>query len=85
MPPQAIQRRAYANRKSTEDSLLSTMERVGSEEMGDDQEYAEGEKTIVKGLNGKKGSYDAYLIPDGLDGNSYTKDGKIINGTQYKV
>ena len=45
----------------------------------------EGEKTLVKGLKGKKGSYDAYLIPEGLEDYSYTKDGKVIKGTQYKV
>ena len=45
----------------------------------------EGKKTLVKGLKGKKGSYDAYLIPDGIEDYSYTKDGKEIKGTQYKV
>ena len=45
----------------------------------------EGKKTLVKGLKGKKGSYDAYLIPEGLEDYSYTKDGKVIKGTQYKV
>lgn len=44
-----------------------------------------GEKTLVKGLKGKKGSYDAYLIPEGIEEYSYTKDGKRIKGTQYKV
>jgi DNA topoisomerase-3 len=45
----------------------------------------EGKKTLVKGLKGKKGSYDAYLIPEGMEDYSYTKDGKEIKGTQYKV
>ena len=27
----------------------------------------EGKKTFVKGLKGKKGSYDAYLIPEGIE------------------
>ena len=45
----------------------------------------EGKKTLVKGLKGKKGSYDAYLIPEGIQDYSYTKDGKEIKGTQYKV
>ena len=45
----------------------------------------EGKKTLVKGLNGKKGSYDAYLIPEGIEDYSYTKDGKEIKGFQYKV
>ena len=45
----------------------------------------EGKKTLVKGLKGKKGSYDAYLIPEGVEDYSYTKDGKEIKGFQYKV
>ena len=45
----------------------------------------EGEKTLVKGLKGKRGSYDAYLIPEGIEDYSYTKNGKVIEGTQYKV
>ncbi len=45
----------------------------------------EGKKTLVKGLKGKKGSYDAYLIPEGIEDYSYTKDGKEIKGFQYKV
>ncbi len=44
----------------------------------------EGKKTLVKGLKGKKGSYDAYLIPEGIEDYSYTKDGKEIKGSQYK-
>lgn len=39
---------------------------------------------IEKGLKGKKGSYDAYLIPEGIEDYSYTKDGKEIKGSQYK-
>lgn len=45
----------------------------------------EGKKTLVKNLKGKKGSFDAYLIPEGIEDYSYTKDGKTIKGTQYKV
>lgn len=45
----------------------------------------EGKKTLVKGLKGKKGSYDAYLIPEGVEDYSYTKDGKEIKGSQYKI
>ena len=45
----------------------------------------EGKKTLVKGLKGKKGSYDAYLIPEGIEDYSYTKDGKEVRGFQYKV
>lgn len=44
----------------------------------------QGKKTLVKGLKGKKGSYDAYLIPESIEDFSYTKDGKEINGFQYK-
>ena len=44
----------------------------------------QGKKTLVKGLKGKKGSYDAYLIPESIDEFSYTKDGKEIKGFQYK-
>ena len=45
----------------------------------------EGKKTLVKGLKGKKGSYDACLIPEGVEDYSYTKDGKEIKGFQYKI
>ena len=41
-------------------------------------------KILVKGLKGKKGSYDAYLIPESIEKFSYTKDGKEIKGFQYK-
>lgn len=44
-----------------------------------------GKRTLVKGLKGKKGSYDAYLIPEGVEEYSYTKNGKEIRGFQYKV
>lgn len=44
----------------------------------------QGEKILVKGLKGKKGSYDAYLIPERIEEFSYTKDGKEIKGLQYK-
>lgn len=44
-----------------------------------------GKKTLVKGLKGKSGkSYDAYLIPEGIEDYSYTKDGKEVKGSQYK-
>ena len=38
----------------------------------------------VKRLKGKKGSYDAYLIPKSIEDFSYTKEGKEIKGSQYK-
>ena len=44
----------------------------------------QGKKILVKGLKGKKGSYDAYLIPERIEEFSYTKDGKEIKGLQYK-
>ena len=44
----------------------------------------QGKKILVKGLKGKKGSYDAYLIPESIEELSYTKDGKEIKGFQYK-
>ena len=44
----------------------------------------QGKKMLVKGLKGKKGSYDAYLIPESIEEFSYTKDGKEIKGFQYK-
>lgn len=43
-----------------------------------------GKKVLVKGLKGKKGNYDAYLIPESIEDFSYTKDGKEIKGSQYK-
>ena len=45
----------------------------------------DGKKILVKGLKGKKGSYDAYLIPEGVEDFSFTKDGKEVKGSQYKV
>lgn len=44
----------------------------------------QGKKILIKGLKGKKGNYDAYLIPESIEDFSYTKDGKEINGFQYK-
>lgn len=44
----------------------------------------EGKKTLVKGLKGKKGGYDAYLIPEGIEDYSYIKDGKEMKGSQYR-
>lgn len=44
----------------------------------------QGKKILVKGLKGKKGSYDTYLIPYNIEEFSYTKDGKKIKGFQYK-
>lgn len=44
-----------------------------------------GKKILVKGLKGKIGkTYDAYLIPEGIEDFSYQKDGKEIKGSQYK-
>lgn len=44
----------------------------------------QGKKMLVKGLKGKKGSYDAYLIPQSIEEFSYMKDGRKIKGFQYK-
>lgn len=45
----------------------------------------EGKKTLVKGLKGKKGSYDAYLIPESVVPYSYEKkDGTQAEGFRYK-
>lgn len=44
----------------------------------------ERKKILVKGLKGKKGNYDAYLIPDNIEEFSYMKDGKKIKGFQYE-
>ena len=35
---------------------------------------------LGKGLKGKKGSYDAYIIPQNIEEFFYTKDGKGIKG-----
>ena len=43
-----------------------------------------GKKILVKGLKGKKGNYDAYLIPESIEDFFYTKGGKGIKGSQYK-
>ena len=41
-------------------------------------------KILMKGLKGKNGKeYDAYLIPDGVEDYTYTKDGKETTITQY--
>lgn len=44
----------------------------------------QGKKMLVKGLKGKKRSYDAYLIPQSIEEFSYMKDGRKIKGFQYK-
>ena len=44
----------------------------------------QGKKMLVKGLKGKNGSYDAYLIPQSIEEFSYMKDGRKIKGFQYK-
>jgi len=44
----------------------------------------QGKKMLVKGLKGKKGSYDAYLIPQSIEEFSYMRDGRKIKGFQYK-
>lgn len=44
-----------------------------------------GKKTLLKGLTSKAGKkYDAYIIPEGTEEYSYTKDGEVKSGVQYK-
>ena len=45
----------------------------------------QGKKILVKGLKGKKGSYDAYLIPESVEEFSYTKDGKEIKDSSISL
>ena len=46
----------------------------------------EGKKTLINGLKSQSGgTYDAYLIPDGVEEYSYTnKDGNEVEGKQIK-
>ena len=48
------------------------------------QEPASREKILVKGLKGKKGSYDAYLIPERIEEFSTRRTVKKSKGLQYK-
>ena len=44
-----------------------------------------GKKTLLKGLTSKAGKkYDAYIIPEGTEEYSYTKDGEVKSSVQYK-
>ena len=44
-----------------------------------------GKKILLKGLTSKAGKkYDAYIIPEGTESYSYTKDGEEKSGVQYK-
>lgn len=44
-----------------------------------------GKKTLLKRLTSKAGKkYDAYIIPEGTEEYSYTKDGEVKSGVQYK-
>ena len=44
-----------------------------------------GKKILLKGLTSKAGKkYDAYIIPEGTEEYSYTKDGEVKSGVQYK-
>ena len=44
-----------------------------------------GERTLVKGLQGKNGSYDAFLIPEGIEDYTYIRDGERVEASRYKV
>ena len=44
-----------------------------------------GKKILLKGLTSKLGKkYDAYIIPNGIEDYSYTKDGETKSGKQFK-
>ena len=44
-----------------------------------------GKKILLKGLTSKAGKkYDAYIIPEGTEEYSYTKDGEVKSVVQYK-
>ena len=44
-----------------------------------------GKKILLKGLTSKGGKkYDAYIIPNGIEDYSYTKNGKTKSGKQFK-
>lgn len=44
-----------------------------------------GKKILLKGLTSKAGKkYDAYIIPNGIEDYSYTKDGEMKSGKQFK-
>jgi len=65
-----------------------TLGRAYGKELTEEQvkDLLEGKKIFVEGLKSKKGgTYNAYLIPDGVQEYSYTKkDGSEFNGFQYK-
>lgn len=45
----------------------------------------DGKKILLKGLTSKAGKkYDAYIIPEGTEEYSYTKDGEVKSGVKYK-
>ncbi len=48
------------------------------------QNLLSGKRILMKGLKGKNGSYDAYLIPEGIEEFTYTKDNQKRTGYQYK-
>ena len=46
-----------------------------------------GKKILVKGIKKKsgKGTFDAYVIPDGIEDFSYkTSNGNVVGGKQFK-
>lgn len=45
----------------------------------------EGKRFLLKGLKSKKGStYDAFMIPDGIEERSYEKNGQMVTAYQIK-
>ena len=61
--------------------------RVMGKVLSDDQveSLLAGKKILLKGLTSKAGKkYDAYIIPNGTEEYSYTKDGEVKSGVQYR-
>ncbi|WP_353652865.1 topoisomerase C-terminal repeat-containing protein [Ruminococcus sp. AF20-12LB] len=61
--------------------------RVMGKVLSDDQveSLLAGKKILLKGLTSKAGKkYGAYIIPNGTEEYSYTKDGEVKSGVQYR-
>ena len=49
------------------------------------KDLLDGKKIMLKGLKSKAGKpYDAYIIPEGIEPYTYTKEGNNISGVQFK-
>lgn len=53
--------------------------------MGDIENMVKELVRVFGGVSEEKGSYDAYLIPEGVKEYSYTKDGKEVRGSPVSV